>query len=388
MAHRARIIVGDFRSTDIGRVDGKTLFVGNPPYVRHHLIDPEWKSWLKREAGALGIKASALAGLHAYFFLAIARSASPGDYGSLITAAEWLDVNYGQLIKSLFLGCLGGSEVSLIDPEAQPFPGVATTAAITSFEVGTSPPSPRISRIADLKHLNVEHNEEDTVGRARLSAEPRWSHFTRTVPKCPSEYILLGELCAVHRGQVTGANRVWIEGTHSARLPENVLFPAITKARDLFRSEIQLRDGTQLRRVIDLPEDLSGFAEDERRSIDTFLDWARQTGICDGYISRHRKAWWSVGLREPAPILATYMARRPPTFVVNAAGVRHLNIAHGLYPRESMGESDALSLVRFLRSTTSLDGGRVYAGGLTKFEPREMERIPVPSLDLLRDMDL
>lgn len=30
-------------------------------------------------------------------------------------------------------------------------------------------------------------------------------------------------------------------------------------------------------------------------------------------------------------------------------------------------------------------GGREYAGGLTKFEPREMERIPVPEPALLLD---
>jgi hypothetical protein len=28
--------------------------------------------------------------------------------------------------------------------------------------------------------------------------------------------------------------------------------------------------------------------------------------------------------------------------------------------------------------------GRVYAGGLAKFEPGEMERLPVPALALLR----
>jgi adenine-specific DNA-methyltransferase len=40
-----------------------------------------------------------------------------------------------------------------------------------------------------------------------------------------------------------------------------------------------------------------------------------------------------VRLRPPAPILATYMARRPPAFVHNLAGARHVNIDHGLYPR-------------------------------------------------------
>ncbi len=40
-------------------------------------------------------------------------------------------------------------------------------------------------------------------------------------------------------------------------------------------------------------------------------------------------------------------------------------------------------LVHYLRGASSLQGGRVYAGGLTKFEPRGMERIPVPGPELL-----
>src|ERR1700694_2554447 len=96
-----------------------------------------------------------------------------------------------------------------------------------------------------------------------------------------------------------------------------------------------------------------------------------------GYVAENRKAWWSVGLREPAPVLATYMARRPPAFVRNRAEARHINIAHGLYPREPLQQQTLISLVNYLSKAVSVVDGRTYAGGLTKFEPREMERIPV-----------
>jgi adenine-specific DNA-methyltransferase len=102
-----------------------------------------------------------------------------------------------------------------------------------------------------------------------------------------------------------------------------------------------------------------------------------------GYIASHRKAWWSVGLRAPAPIIATYMARRPPAFAVNKAQVRHINIAHGLYPREPMTLVMKKKLVAYLQSNISQRSGRTYAGGLTKFEPREMERLIVPSPAML-----
>ena len=109
-------------------------------------------------------------------------------------------------------------------------------------------------------------------------------------------------------------------------------------------------------------------------------------GADQGFIASHRKAWWAVGLRQPAPILATYMARRPPAFVRNLADARHINVAHGLYPRESLNDALLGKLVRYLNTSTSLRDGRTYSGGLTKFEPKEMERLMVPSPELLASM--
>ena len=79
------------------------------------------------------------------------------------------------------------------------------------------------------------------------------------------------------------------------------------------------------------------------------------------------------------------MARRPPAFVRNTAGDRHINIAHGIYPRELMDSLELDSLAAYLRTSVSTASGRTYAGGLTKFEPREMERLVVPGLPLLRE---
>ena len=76
-----------------------------------------------------------------------------------------------------------------------------------------------------------------------------------------------------------------------------------------------------------------------RGAIERFLRIAKKDGAHAGYIASHRKAWWAVGLRRPAPILATYMARRAPVFTRNLALARHINVAHGLYPREVMDET-------------------------------------------------
>lgn len=378
---RARILLGDYRRFS-DRADGSTLYIGNPPYVRHHQIAPKWKEWLAAEASKLGLSVSKLAGLHVYFFLATARSAKPKDFGTFITASEWLDVNYGALVRALMLGALGGKSVTVIDPTAQPFPDAATTAAIATFEIGAKPTSVYFRRVDDLDKLG-ELGKGRKIHRDRLSTESRWSHLTHVSGKPPEGFVELGELCRVHRGTVTGANDVWIAGDHSDGLPDSVLFPTVTRAREVLEAGGLLHDSKRLRCVIDIPTDLDDLDKADRDAVTRFLKIARRMGGDKGYVASHRKAWWSVGLRAAAPIISTYMARRPPGFVINKAEARHINVAHGLYPRESLSETAKKALVDYLSVNISQRSGRTYAGGLTKFEPREMERLIVPGPAML-----
>ena len=378
---RSQVILRDYRE-GLPAIEGRTLFIGNPPYVRHHQIEAKWKQWLTEQASGLGLEVSQLAGLHVYFFLATVLNAKVGDYGALITAAEWLDVNYGKIVRELFLSKLGGQAVVVIEPTAAPFPDAATTAAITCFDIATQPTSVRLRRVKRLRDLK-DLSGGRAVRRERLEVEDRWSRLTHGSRDCPEGFVELGELCRVHRGQVTGANRVWISGQHTEGLPERVLFPTITKARELISAGKVLQDAKGLRSVVDLPAELDAFSNAEKKAIERFLETARADGAHSGYVASHRKAWWSVGLRNPAPVLATYMARRAPVFTRNLASARHINVAHGLYPREPLSDEMLRSLVDYLTTGISVIDGRTYAGGLTKFEPGEMERLFVPGLEML-----
>lgn len=382
LAERARVELTDYRSLHLPVIEGSTLFVGNPPYVRHHQITPDWKQWLLAQAAECGRSASALAGLHVHFFLATATIGRPGDYGCFVTAAEWLDVNYGRLVRDLLLDGLGGTAVHVLDPQVRVFPDATTTAAITCFDLGAQPSSLRLRRVRSAKDLGALQGGRK-VARHRLAEAPRWSPLIRVSPKLPEGYVELGELCRVHRGQVTGSNSTWIVQRGTTRLPKRVLFPSVTRAKELFNAGPRITDDEDFRLVIDLPADLDELPADERAAVDEFLGEAKTNGAADGFIARNRKAWWSVGLRPPAPILATYMARRPPAFVRNGANVRHINIAHGLYPREDLPGVSLDHLADYLRTSVNVGQGRTYAGGLTKFEPREMERLPVPAPEVL-----
>lgn len=378
---KAQVLQVDYTRLRLPIRRGPTAFVANPPYVRHHDLDPGAKIWAQEAARIAGHSISGLAGLHAYFYLATALMSRPGDVGCFVTSSEWLDVNYGQVVRNLLLNGLGGVSLHMLEPASMPFEA-ATTATVTCFKVGHSARTVRLQMVKDLKELApLTGGSERPV--AELAASKRWTTLFRSQPKVPKGYVELGEICRVHRGAVTGSNATWISPTSERGLPDCVLFPAVTRAKELFDADGRLESTAALRLVIDIPADLDQLEADDRKVVLRFLHQAAKRGADQGYIASHRRAWWAVGLAEPAPILATYMARRPPAFVLNSVGARHINIAHGLYPRAPLPQHSLERLALSLRSSVRVGQGRTYAGGLTKFEPGEMERLPVPSLAAL-----
>lgn len=279
---RARIDLADYRCT-ARPFNGRTLFIGNPPYVRHHQIAADWKRWLVEAAAKYKLKASQLAGLHVYFYLATVRHASPGDRGALITAAEWLDVNYGQLVRELFLGPLGGQGIVVVEPTAAPFPDAATTAAITTFQIGARPTAVRIRRVKHMKDLQ-DLGGGRPVRRERLVAEGRWSRLTHASRACPEGFVELGEVCRVHRGTVTGANAVFIANSDAQDVPARFKLPTITKARELIAAGRVLADASVLRCVVDLPDELDTSGGEERVGVAAFSR-RRSQGV-------HTKGMW------------------------------------------------------------------------------------------------
>jgi adenine-specific DNA-methyltransferase len=379
---RATVINGDYTKLRVGHIGGRTAYLGNPPYLRHHNLPPKTKAWAQAAAKLIGRSISGLAGLHALFYLATAHHGRDGDVGCFVTSAEWLDVNYGRVVRELLLENLGGEAIYVIEPESMPFGETATTAAVACFRVGTRPQKLRLHAVPSVEQLPHLHGGNE-VARERLAASTRWSQFVRTSKAAPSGYVELGELCRVHRGAVTGANATWVRRREEVALPDAVLFASVTKARELFAAGERLTTLSGLRVVIDLPEDLDELPELDRKLVLPFLAAAKKAGVRKGYIASNRKAWWRVGLRDPAPILATYMARRPPAFVRNEVSARHINIAHGIYPRVMLSDGALETLAHALRTTVAIAAGRTYAGGLTKFEPGEMERLHVPDVTQL-----
>ncbi len=382
------VLLGDFTTAELPSYlsRGQTLWIGNPPYVRHHDIPEKAKRWLAGAARSLGYEASALSGLHAYFVLAVAQRCRPGDFGALIMSAEWLDTNYGGLVRSLFVDKLGITRLELFDKETRLFDGIDTTSVVASFSVPSARGKGDPAREIELVAWKGDRQTTSSISAEDLRRERRWSRlFSRgRRSSVPSGYVRLGEFARVHRGIATGANKFWVR-TGDLDLDERLTVPVVSHAREITSSKGAVLDPGRLARLIALPQDVESLRGRKARDARRVITEGEKLGIDKGYVASSRKCWWSIPLGDPAPILMTYMARRPPTFVANPGGIRSLNVVHGVYPMIELSEKALYGLVEYLNGHVSCGDGRTYCGGLTKFEPREAESIIVPSPEMLEE---
>jgi hypothetical protein len=326
---------------------------------------------------------STRAGLHAYFFFATALHGQPGDVGCFLTSSEWLDVDYGQSVRHLLLNGLGAKSIHIIDPKIDTFPNVKATGLITCFQLGTSTKTIKMRQVTALTELATLAGG-DKLDRHLFRSDGHWTQLVRpregAAPK-DFQRVPLRSLFRVRRGVATGANGYFVMTREKAndRGLETWSVPVIAHAREILDAKGVVRDDAN--RVVLLSP--NGIVR--RRDFPQLNSYLAQgehprgglARIKDRYLCQQRDPWWQVERPDPAPVIATYMARRPPAFALNPDKLALLNIGHYLYPRRSGLDLEAIVWELNRQKDRLVGHGRTYHGGLEKFEPREMGSLEI-----------
>jgi adenine-specific DNA-methyltransferase len=378
------------------------LLICNPPYVRHHHLPAAAKARLQQNSMlASGVRLSRLAGLYAHFITIAHRWMREDAIAGWLIPSEFMDVNYGRVLKRYLLDSVTLLRIHRFDPTEVQFSDALVSSAIVwlrnrkrershqvEFTYGGSLSSPRTRGL---------------VAASRLDAAGKWTGLPAARPRARiAAAVMLGAYFRVKRGIATGANAFFIMTSAQAAergIPRHCLRSILPGARRLDCDEI-LADEAGAPRLASSLWLLDCRLSEERIRAEYPQFWhyleAGRAGIGQGYLCRRRAPWYSQEARAPTQFLCTYMGRwrgeGVQRFIFNRSNAIAANTYLMLYPREALARfiGDDLSRARrvwqalkSIGAEVMIAGGRVYGGGMYKLEPGELMRIPAPAIAAL-----
>ena len=379
---------------EAGRFDA---VVGNPPYIRYQQFSGEGRAKALRAALQCGVKLTRLASSWAAFLVHATRFLKEDGRLGLVLPAELLTVNYAAPVRRFLLENL--RSVRLVLFEELVFPGVLEEVVLLLAEGRGRAPSFEVVQARDLADLpaleSTVWNGFSPVGEekwtpALLHSEVFARYRAAVAGGGFEELLSFGE---TYLGAVTGGNRFFAlsqAGAEAARLPEKDLLPISPPGSKHLRSLAFTQAAWRRHAAEGSPCWLFYPAPGERRRsrpAERYVAAGERDGVHAAYKCRVRSPWWRVPVVPAPDLFFTYMDHERPRLVANQAGARHLNSLYGvkLKPKLRRLGRELLPLAA-LNSVTLLGAevvGRSYGGGLLKLEPREADRLPVPSAELL-----
>lgn len=355
-----RQILGEGRRID--------AVISNPPFVRSRRLGERTEL-----AAELGLSRSS--GLHS-FFLAYTLKLIKRCRMLFIVPLEMNGTHYGSTqLEQLRTAFRLDNEVIYYDERAHSWNSLAFHQI--SLDMHTV--------ISHAWNLVLFHPISDRRTEAPTSQKAEKKEKATTFLSC---------LAAVHRGISTGANRFFVLTENRAKelgIWGNVAYlrriipTKIAKARlgVVFDDETwqHLRKEGKPCWLLSLPEKVP---DSFPSGIKQYLREGERLGIHMSPTCKNRKYWYSIRIPDVPDLLFTYVSRGFPVFTYNKAKAHNLTNLLGVYLKFLVfSEDNQMKLLAGLLSNELVKWvnqnfvGRRYKGGLIKFEPSDLERMPI-----------
>lgn len=396
------LLHSDFTTTKCSET--VNLLISNPPYVRHHYIGQDLKEELsasiKKETG---LSISGLAGLYCYFILLAHKWLAPNAVCGWLIPSEFMDVNYGSILKKYLLNNVRLLRIHRYNPEECKFDDALVSSCVVWFKNETISGNYEVEFSYGGTHDKPDVSKK--VDRLTLEAHRKWTHFPEKTPASEQRKDVLiptlGDFFNIKRGLATGDNDFFIlskEQIDDLGLDMKFFTPILPSPRYLKCDEVfgDSNGNPQLDTQYFLLS--CSLSEDELKSSYpstwNYLNSGKKT-TAQKYLCKNRKVWYFQENRVATPFLCSYMGRSkddcsaPFRFILNHTNAIATNSYLMLYPKDTlkMAIQRSPDIVKrvwdILTNITAKDlesEGRVYGGGLKKIEPKELSYVKCPRL--------
>jgi len=371
--------------------------IGNPPYIRHHRLDPDTKIFLKGLCQKItGFTIDGRAGYHIYFLLQALNLLESGGRLAFIMPADVCEGVSAQKVWRWIVENFCLEAAVTFAETAAPFPNVDTNAII--FFVKNEPPHTAF-RWAKVN----QKNERDLFDFVFSDFKQSDFHSIKVVSRQINEAVetglsrppqeagggenfYLSDFADVMRGIATGANEFFFltkQQVENIGIPSEFLKRAVGRTKDVAEdvlTKAALENLDSKNRPTYLLS-INGHC-DFPKTIISYLEIGENLGLPSRSLIKQRKPWYKMEKRIIPPLLFAYLGRRNTRFIKNEAGVLPLTSFLCVYPFcndkkhleklwQALNHQDTLKNLKLV--------GKSYGSGAIKVEPGNLRKLSIPA---------
>jgi adenine-specific DNA-methyltransferase len=358
---------GDFLELDPATCRKFDVIIANPPFTRNHSIEVYRRKKLKERFGIEGP-----AGIWAYFLAHSMNFLVQGGRIASIVPGSVLFTQYGDAFLQRMCGCFLTVNVYQLAERPVWTGGAEERGAVILAEGYGDGASRQYVK-------GVWPPSSDTIYEHSCKLQPYSDLTSASRP--------LGDLASVSIGAVTGCNSVFLL-SECERVAFDLtledLTSTVSRARHVEGITITRDDLVRLAREgqktwLLTPRSIDRRGTPARKRLAKITKYQRRSTCW----MNKRTPWWRIETGPDCHGVFTYMNERGPRLALTAAEVRCTNTLHRVVFDPIVSDVEKLAAaLTFISTFGQLAGeviGRVYGGGVLKFELTEARSMPILS---------
>ena len=341
----------------------------------------------------LKCKLNGFTNLYTLFLLKSIHQLSPNGRCAYIIPSEFLNSDYGKLVKTYLIKSKALRHIIVIDFEENVFDDALTTASIIFCVNDNLVDSVQFSNIQSLQDLSKIDDiianypnfidAKQTFKFSELNSEIKWKAYYQKQNGIKFKNLVpFSTYAKVVRGIATGSNEYFTFSASKAKkysIDEQYLLPCICSAKDAKTPFFTLQDFENLKKN-DKPIFLFNAQNSTEKSVNSYIQKGEIEEVNKRFLTASRTPWYSLENRQPAPIWVSVFNRTGLRFIRNEASISNLTSYHCIYPKctSLFSEINIDLLFAYLLTDTAKeifeDNSRQYGNGLQKFEPNDLNK--------------